>query len=77
LAEVSKEVMSVIEDNVKWLNDAARHFETLAHKLGEEEKSKWSLLTTVYRERAKLHEELAMRLRGDAQVSSDEGLALQ
>jgi hypothetical protein len=63
MEELFKEALSLIEDDAKWLDDAAKHCEDLASKLGEEEKSKWRLTTTMYHERAQRHRELVVKMR--------------
>lgn len=58
-----KEALTLVEDDARWLDDAAHHCESLISHLSEDEKSKWRLLTAVYHERAKTHRELAARMR--------------
>jgi hypothetical protein len=63
MEELFREALSLIEDDAKWLHDAAQHCEDLTSKLGEEEKSKWRLVTAVYHERADVHSRLAEKMR--------------
>jgi hypothetical protein len=70
LGELVDELLSTIEDDVQWFNDAARHYEKLAaSKLDRLEKSQWNLLATVFRERARHHEDLAKKMRTDEQLT--------
>jgi hypothetical protein len=57
------EVLSFVEGDVKWWEDAAQHCEELAHKLGGEEQAQLGLLCAVYRERAQSHRDLVARMR--------------
>jgi hypothetical protein len=53
-----QEAFSLIETDVKCLQDAAQHIEELASALDSKERAKWDLVAAVYRERAKLHEDI-------------------
>jgi hypothetical protein len=63
MEELFREALSLIEDDVNWLHDAAQHCNDLASKLGEEDKTKWRLVATVYHERADMHSQLAEKMR--------------
>jgi hypothetical protein len=58
-----KEATKVIEDDVRWLHDAAERFEEIAHMLPQSERASWILLTDMYDERADIHARLAKRMR--------------
>jgi len=58
-----KEATKVIEDEVRWLHDAAERFEEIAHMLPQSERASWILLTDMYDERADIHARLAKRMR--------------
>ena len=58
-----KEATKVIEDDVRWLHDAAERFEEIAHMLPQSERTSWILLTDMYDERADIHARLAKRMR--------------
>jgi hypothetical protein len=57
------EATKVIEDDVRWLHDAAERFEEVAHLLPKSERASWILLTDMYDERADIHARLAKRMR--------------
>jgi hypothetical protein len=63
LEELLKEVLSFVEGDVRWWDEAAQHVEELASGLPETEKTKWQLLAAVYRERAQAHTELVAGVR--------------
>jgi hypothetical protein len=63
LEELLKEVLSFVEGDVRWWDEAAQHVEELASGLPEAEKTKWQLLAAVYRERAQAHTELVGSVR--------------
>ena len=52
MEELLKEVVSFVEGDVRWWEEAAQHAEELASNLPEAQKTKWQLLPAVYRERA-------------------------
>jgi hypothetical protein len=58
-----KEVLSFVEGDSRWWEDAARQCNELASKLSPVEKAKWDLLCAVYYERAKAHRELVTKIR--------------
>lgn len=58
-----KEVLSFVEGDVRWWDEAAQHVEELTRGLPEAERTKWDLLAAVYHERAKAHTELVGRAR--------------
>jgi hypothetical protein len=41
-----------VENNVRWLRDAAQRFNELAHLLTSSDRARWILLTDMYRESA-------------------------
>ncbi|HWO35436.1 MAG TPA: hypothetical protein VNO32_42125 [Candidatus Acidoferrum sp.] len=57
------EVLSFVEGDVRWWDEAAQHVKELAIGLPEAERTKWDLLSTVYHERAKAHTELVGSVR--------------
>jgi hypothetical protein len=58
VSEHLPEALSLIETDVKFLQDAAQYIEELASKLDSKERAEWSLVAAIYRERAKLHEDM-------------------
>jgi len=63
LEELLKEVLSFVEGDVRWWDEAAQHVEELASGLSEAERTKWGLLAAVYHERARAHTQLVGRVR--------------
>jgi CHAD domain-containing protein len=63
LEELLKEVLSFVEGDVRWWDEAAQHVEELARALPESKRTKWNLLAAVYHERAKAHTELVETVR--------------
>jgi hypothetical protein len=63
LEDLLKEVLSFVEGDVRWWDEAAQHVEDLASNLAEAEKSKWQLLVAVYHERARAYAELVGSIR--------------
>ncbi len=63
MEELLKEVLSFVEGDVQWWDEAAQHVEELASGLPETEQAKWQLLVAVYHERARAHTELVGRVR--------------
>ena len=61
--ELLKEVLSFVEGDARWWDEAAQHVEELARGLSETERAKWDLLVAVYHERAKAHTVLAGSVR--------------
>jgi hypothetical protein len=57
------EATKVIEDDVRWLHDAAERFEEVAHLLPKPKRASWILLTDMYDERAGIHARLAEKMR--------------
>jgi hypothetical protein len=57
------EATKVIEEDVRWLHDAAERFEEVAHLLPKSERASWILLTDMYDERADMHVRLAKKMR--------------
>jgi hypothetical protein len=64
-----EEVLSFVESNATWLEDAAQHFEQFAAQLHDAEKAQWRLLAAVYREKAQAIQSEAERVR--ANLGSD------
>lgn len=67
MKDLLKELLSFVEGEARWWDDAAAHCEEVSPELGSEEKrAKFLLLCAVYRERATAHRELiaTMRKRG-------------
>ena len=63
MEELFREVLSFVEGDVRWWDEAAQHVEELASNLPEAQKTKWQLLAVVYRERAQAHTKLVERVR--------------
>jgi hypothetical protein len=63
LEELLKEVLSFVEGDVRWWDEAAQRVEELASGLPEAERVKWDLLAAVYHERARAHSELVGSVR--------------
>ncbi|HWO32653.1 MAG TPA: hypothetical protein VNO32_27975 [Candidatus Acidoferrum sp.] len=61
--QLLNEVLSFVEGDVRWWDEAAQRVEELASGLPEAERAKWDLLAAVYRERAQAHTELAGSVR--------------
>jgi hypothetical protein len=58
-----KEATKIIEDDVRWLHDAAERFEEVAHSQPGSKRASWILLTDMYDERADIHARLAAKMR--------------
>ena len=58
-----KEATKIIEDDVRWLHDAAQRFEEIAHSLPKSQRASWILLTDTYDERAAIHARLVAKMR--------------
>jgi hypothetical protein len=63
LEKLLKEVLSFVEGDVRWWDEAAQHVEELASGLPAAERTKWDLLAAVYRERARAHTDLVGSVR--------------
>jgi hypothetical protein len=63
MEDVLKEVLTFVEGDARWWDEAAQHVEDLANNLPEIERPKWQLLVAVYHERANAHRELAEKTR--------------
>ena len=57
------EPTKTIEEDVRWLHDAAERFEEVAHLLPQSKRASWILLTDMYDERAESHARLAEKMR--------------
>jgi hypothetical protein len=53
-----KELLSLVEEDTQWLDDAAQHFEDVAGTVANCERPNWQLLAAVYHERADNHRNL-------------------
>ena len=63
MEDMLKEVLTFVEGDARWWDEAAQHVEDMASNLPEIEKPKWQLLAVVYHERAKAHRELVEKAR--------------
>ena len=63
MEKLLKEVLSFVEGDVRWWDEAAQHVEELASGLPAAERTKWDLLAAVYRERARAHTDLVGSVR--------------
>jgi hypothetical protein len=63
MEDMLKEVLTFVEGDARWWDEAAQHVEELASGLPEAERTKWQLLVAVYHERAKAHTELVAGVR--------------
>lgn len=61
--ELLKEVLSFVEGDARWWDEAAQHVEELASGLPESDQAKWQLLVAVYHERARAHTALVESVR--------------
>jgi hypothetical protein len=61
--QLLNEVLSFVEGDVRWWDEAAQHVEELTSGLSEAERTKWQLLVAVYHERARAHTELVGSIR--------------
>jgi hypothetical protein len=58
VGDLLREILSFVEGDAKWWDDAAGQCESIAKNLSLEDQAKWHLLCAVYRERAQAHREL-------------------
>jgi hypothetical protein len=58
-----QDILEILEDNVKWWEQAAVTCEHTAAQLPSGEKEGWQLMGAVYRERAEKHTRLVEQLR--------------
>ena len=58
-------ILEILEENVKWWEQAAVTCEHTATRLPAGEKEGWELMGAVYRERAEKHTRLVEQLRRD------------
>ncbi len=63
MEDLLKELLSLVEGDARWWDEAAQHVEELASGLRETERPKWDLLVAVYHERAKAHTEVVASVR--------------
>ena len=67
---LSEEILSLIESDTRYWNDAAERCEHVAGTVGDErEKREWQLMAAVYRERVKIHAAFVAKLRDALTVS--------
>jgi hypothetical protein len=70
---LSEEILSLVESDTRFWNDAAQRCEHVAGTVGDErEKREWELMAAVYRERVNIHAVFVAKLRErlDGSVSS-------
>jgi hypothetical protein len=60
-----QEIFEILEENVRWWEQAAVTCEHTAARLLEGEKEGWQLMGAVYRERADKHARLVEQMRRD------------
>ncbi|HTP43290.1 MAG TPA: hypothetical protein VMJ13_01935 [Candidatus Acidoferrum sp.] len=58
-----EELLTFIEEDSKRWDDAANHCDMIASQLAPEHRASLELQCAVYRERAKMHRDLAARMR--------------
>ena len=58
-----QDILEILEDNVKWWEQAAITCEQTAARLSTGEKEGWQLMGAVYRERADKHTRLVEQFR--------------
>jgi hypothetical protein len=58
-----REVVSFVQGNAKWWDDAAQHLDDIARNLADHERRKWRLVAACYQERAQLHRDLVARVQ--------------
>jgi hypothetical protein len=63
MEDMLKEVLTFVEGDARWWDEAAQHVEELASGLPETQQAKWQLLVAVYHERANAHKELVEKAR--------------
>jgi len=61
--ETLREVVSFVQGNAKWWDDAAQHLDDIARNLADRERRKWQLVAACYQERAQLHRDLVARVQ--------------
>jgi hypothetical protein len=64
-------ILEILEENVKWWEQAAVTCEHTAARLPEGEKEGWQLMGAVYRERAEKHTRLVEQMRGENNSAHD------
>ncbi len=68
--QMCEDLLSFVESDAQWWNEAAQRCEDLVNKLGEDLGAEWNLHCAVYRERAKTHLQLVEKMR----ANSSEGI---
>ena len=58
-----REVVSFVQGNAKWWDDAAQHLDDIARNLADHKRRKWRLVAACYQERAQLHRDLVARVQ--------------
>jgi hypothetical protein len=58
-----REVVSFVQGNAQWWDDAAQHLDDIARNLADHERRKWRLVAACYQERAQLHRDLVARVQ--------------
>jgi hypothetical protein len=61
--ELLRELLTFVEGNSKWWEEAAQNCADLANKRSDEEAAWLFLLCAVYHERAKLHRNIVAKMR--------------
>ena len=77
MEQLLKEVLSLTEGNATWLDNAAQHFERFAAQFDEDEKARWKLLAAVYRERVKVVQHVAGKVRQTLATDGSSDLELE
>ena len=65
----TQDILEILEDNVKWWEQAAVTCEHTAARLLTGEKEGWQLMGAVYRERAEKHTRLIEQLRRETNAA--------
>ena len=63
MQELFREVLTFVEGNSKWWEEAAQNCADLANKRSDNEAGWMFLLCAVYHERAKLHRNIVAKMR--------------
>jgi hypothetical protein len=62
MGEEGLDILKLLEENMRWWEDAAAKCERTAAGLPPGKKEEWFLMSAVYRERAHIHERLIAEL---------------